>query len=87
MVFPKVSLVISAKIDHNSNNHIVQAFPDKTIIHYAGHFYHIGGGNRMTAADFAALYGTGTEDMTEPSMRDNFFYTEEDDDDEGAEWD
>ena len=41
----------------------------------------------MTAADFAALYGTGTEDITEPSTRDNFFYTEEDDDDEGAEWD
>ena len=40
----------------------------------------------MTAADFAALSGS-TEEMTEPSMRDNFFYTEEDDDDEGAEWD
>ncbi len=40
----------------------------------------------MTAADFAALYGS-TEEITEPSMRDNFFYTEEDDDDEGAEWD
>jgi predicted TIM-barrel fold metal-dependent hydrolase len=48
--------------------------------------YHIGGGNKMTSADFAALYGS-TEEVTEPSMRDNFFYTEEDDDDEGAEWD
>ena len=64
-------------MDHNIVNNI---------LHLAGHFYHIGGGNIMTAADFAALYGS-TEEITEPSMRDNFFYTEEVDDDEGAEWD
>ena len=64
-------------MDHNNVNNI---------LHHAVDFYHIGGGNKMTAADFAALYGS-TEEVTEPSMRDNFFYTEEDDDDEGAEWD
>lgn len=41
----------------------------------------------MTAADFAALFGTSPEEMKDPSSHDNFFYTEEDDDDEGAEWD
>ncbi len=42
----------------------------------------------MSAADFAALFGTETEGQEAVhNSLDNFFYTEEDDDDEGAEWD
>lgn len=51
------------------------------------HYDQVGGGTIMTAADFAALFGTSPEEMKDPSSHDNFFYTEEDDDDEGAEWD
>lgn len=43
----------------------------------------------MSAADFAALFGSGPDENPDysHSSPDNFFYTEEDDDDEGAEWD
>ena len=43
----------------------------------------------MSAAEFAALFGTGTEDLAESSRTtiDNFFLSEEEDEDDGAEWD
>ena len=43
----------------------------------------------MSAAEFAALFGTETEDLIESSRTafDNFFLSEEEEEDDGAEWD